>query len=91
MRIWKHGRKAVKIGGLPFDLADELEEKHLYRFAEQLRGGALSVPNDIAEGSGNTSNREFRQFLNIACRSVSEVANMIIIFNECGLIDRQCR
>lgn len=86
LEIW---RRAVQVAGSLFDLADELEQRRLYRFAEQLRGAALSVPNNTAEGSGSTSSREFRQFLNIARRSIFEIANMLIIFNERHLVGRE--
>ena len=78
---------AIEVAELLFDVADELENKKLYRFAEQLRGAALSAPNNIAEGSGSTSKREFIQFLNIARRSTFENANMLIVLNRRNLID----
>ena len=73
LEIW---RRAVEIADQLFDEADRLDQNRLYRFAEQLRGAALSVSNNIAEGSGSESNREFKQFLNYARRSAFEVANM---------------
>jgi len=81
--IWK---KAVEIGMELFDIADELDRKHLYRFAEQLRASALSMSNNIAEGSGSTSRKEFNQFLNVARRSTFENANMTIIYQMRQLI-----
>jgi hypothetical protein len=45
--IWQ---LAIEIANRLFDIADELESKHLYRFAEQLRGAGMSMPNNIAEG-----------------------------------------
>ncbi len=83
LEIWK---LAIEVADTLFDIADELEKKKLRRFAEQLRGAALSPPNNIAEGSGSTSKREFAQFLNIACRSTFENANMIIVFARRGLV-----
>ena len=82
---------AIEVAELLFDVADELETKKLYRFAEQLRGAALSAPNNIAEGSGSLSKREFIQFLNIARRSTFENANMLIIFDRRKLIPRTRR
>jgi four helix bundle protein len=67
-------------------VADRLAKRHLYRFAEQLRGTALSISNNIAEGSGSISNSEFRQFLNIARRSAFECVNMLVIFQRHSLI-----
>jgi four helix bundle protein len=83
LEIWK---KAVEIGNKLFDISERLDRKRLYRFAEQLRAAGLSMSNNIAEGSGSSSAREFIQFLNIARRSTFENANMIIIFHSRGLL-----
>jgi four helix bundle protein len=81
--IWK---KAVEIGMELFDIADELDKGHLHRFAEQLRSAGLSMSNNIAEGSGSYSKKEFNQFLNVARRSTFENANMTIIYQMRQLI-----
>jgi len=46
LEIWK---KSIDIGRQLFKIADDLEKKHLYRFADQLRGAGLSMSNNIAE------------------------------------------
>ena len=81
--IWK---EAVEVADVLFDIADRLEARRLYRFAEQLRGCGLSMTNNIAEGSGSISNREFHQFLNIARRSTFESANIILMLERRELI-----
>jgi four helix bundle protein len=86
LEIWQ---RSVEVAGKLFRLADELENKKLYRFADQLRGAGLSMPNNIAEGSGSTSNKEFIQFLNIARRSTFENASMIMIFAKDNLIHEE--
>jgi len=83
LEIWQ---RAADIAQKLFKIADMFEEKKLYRFADQLRGAGLSMPNNIAEGSGSTSKKEFIQFLNIARRSTFENASMIIIFANEKLI-----
>ena len=83
LEIW---RDAVEIAGRLFDLADRLETKRLYRFAEQLRGSGLSMSNNIAEGSGSGSKREFSNFLNIARRSTFENANVLLVLEGRGLV-----
>lgn len=88
LEIWK---KAIEIGNKLFDIADNLEKQKLYRFAEQIRGAALSISNNIAEGSGSFSDKEFAQFLNIARRSTFENANMLIVFENRGLIDSETK
>jgi len=84
LEIWQ---LAIEITDTLFNIADELEKKRLYRFAEQLRGAGLSMSNNIAEGSGSSSKREFSQFLNIARRSTFENANILIILARRNLID----
>ena len=86
LRIWQ---QSIDIADELFDIADELERKKLFRFAEQLRGSGLSMSNNIAEGSGSTSNREFKQFLNIARRSLYENANIIIVLHRRELIPEE--
>ena len=57
--IWE---KAIEIGDKLFDIADKLERKRLYRFAEQVRAAGLSISNNISEGSGSFSKKEFAIF-----------------------------
>ena len=81
--IWKF---AVEISNQLFDLADLLIEKKKYKFAEQLDAAAMSITNNIAEGSGSYSDKDFAHFLNIARRSTFECANIIAIIKMRGYI-----
>lgn len=76
LEIWK---LAIEIANELFDIADELAAKHLYSFAEQLRDSGMSMSNNISEGSGSYSNKEFAHFLNVARRSTFECANILVI------------
>ncbi len=84
LEIWK---EAIEIGNMLFDVADEIEAKKLFRFAEQLRSAGMSMSNNIAEGSGSNSKMEFRNFLNIAKRSTFENANILIVLHKRTLIN----
>jgi four helix bundle protein len=68
-------------------VADQLEQRRFYRYAEQIRSAGLSLSNNIAEGSGSTHKREFIQFLNIARRSLFEDASMLLVFEKMGLLE----
>ena len=83
LEIWQ---MAIEIADDLFDIADDLDRRRLYRFAEQLRGAGMSMSNNIAEGSGSNSTREFSQFLNIARRSTFENANILILLQRRGLV-----
>ena len=76
MTIWQRG---AAISSPLFEYADKLEKMRLYRFAEQLRGATLSITNNIAEGSGSLSDGDFANFLNMARRSLFEVANILVL------------
>jgi four helix bundle protein len=86
LEIWK---LAIEMADELFDIADELEKKKLYRFAEQLRAAGISMSNNIAEGSGSASNREFTRYLNIARGSTFENANVVIILRRRSLISQE--
>ena len=77
--IWKI---SIEIGDSLFDIADVLELRKLFRFAEQLRGAGMNISNNIAEGSGSASKKEFYQFLNYARRSCYECATILIILQR---------
>jgi len=86
LEIWQ---RAAALSHRLTDIADRLAEQHFYRFAEQLRAAGLSTPNNIAEGSGSTSSREFVQYLNIARRSAFENASMLVIFAQRGFVSTE--
>ena len=82
LEIWQRAKAlAVRF----HQLADQLEKRRLYRYAEQLRAAGLSLTNNIAEGSGSTHTQEFKQFLNFARRSLFEDASMLLVFESLGL------
>jgi len=84
LEIWQRARDlAVKF----HEVAEKLNDRKFYRYAEQLRGAGLSLPNNIAEGSGSLHTAEFRQFLNVARRSLFEDASMLLVFETMNLLD----
>lgn len=85
LEIWQ---MAIEIANELFDIADDLDKKRLYRVAEQLRAAGMSMSNNIAEGSGSSSKKEFNQFLNFARRSTFENANILILLQMRRLIER---
>ncbi len=82
LEIWN---KAVNLALKFHRIADRLDKRRLYRYAEQLRAAGLSISNNIAEGSGSTHNQEFIQFLNITRRSLFEDASMLLSIRKTRL------
>lgn len=79
LEIWK---EAIEIAILLFRIADKLEEKRLWRFADQLRGVGLGMPNNISESTGTEMVGEQQQLLRYSRRECYEGANMIVILEK---------
>jgi four helix bundle protein len=77
LEIWK---KSIEIDDLLFELSERAEKKRYYRYAEQLRAASMSISNNIAEGSGSFSDKDFANYLVIARKSVFECANILTLF-----------
>jgi four helix bundle protein len=81
--IWK---ESIEISDFLFDFAEKADNKKFFKFAEQLRAAGMSISNNIAEGSGSFSDKEFASFLNVARRSVFECVNILHIFERRKII-----
>ena len=86
--VWK---MAMEISDKLFDIAEKADKRRYYKFAEQLRAAAMSLTNNISEGSGSYSKKEFASFLNISRRSVFECANILYIFERRNIIGKEER
>ena len=84
LEVWKD---SISLTDDILDIADDIE-KYSRRFAEQLRGACLSVSNNIAEGSGSFSDKEFANFFNMSRRSIFECANLVFILHRRNKINQ---
>jgi four helix bundle protein len=72
--IWQRG---MTYAADVYRLAPQLPDTERYNLAAQLRRAATSVPLNIAEGAGCTTNGEFARFLTYAYRSLKEVVTCL--------------
>lgn len=86
--IWKlsidYGRKVYKI-------ANNFPKYEKYALSDNLRRAAVSISNNIAEGSGCGSSKGFISFLNISIRSTLEVVNILMFAESQGYISKDKR
>ena len=85
LQVW---HRAVHFADLLISMVDELDtgRKH-FRLIEQLESAVASVSQNIAEGKGRHSKKEFVHFLYIARGSVYETVTLLNIFAKRNWID----
>ena len=62
-------------------------KSEVYILSSQMRRAAISIPSNLAEGAARKGNKEFKQFLNIAQGSVSELDTQIELAGMLGYLD----
>jgi len=71
--------RAIEFAVDIYRLSKAFPKEELYGLTSQIRRAVTSISLNIAEGSGNSSEKEFRRFLEIALRSDYEVMSCLEI------------
>ncbi len=87
LEIWK---EAVAYGKECYQITYEFPKHENFSLSDQLRRAAVSISNNIAEGSHQTP-AGFRRYLTIAISSLLETVNILNFAFEIGYIDQQTR
>lgn len=74
LEIW---RRAMDFTVEIYRLSADLPDAERYNLTAQVRRAATSVPLNIAEGAGCTTDAEFARFLGYAYRSLKEVVTCL--------------
>jgi four helix bundle protein len=82
--IWKDSFSIVKE---VYELSQKLPDDEKFGLKSQIQRCAVSIPSNIAEGSGRTSDKEFLHFLNIAISSSYELETQLLLCNELFTIE----
>jgi four helix bundle protein len=64
----------------------KMPRHEMFGMAAQIRRAAVSVPSNIAEGSGRRTTREFIAFLHIARGSLSELKTQLVLARAVGYL-----
>ena len=84
LRVWQEAKElVVKV----YKLLDKFPNFEKYALCDQLRRAIVSVPSNIAEGSGRTSLKEQIHFIEIAYGSLMESYNQLIIAVDLNYIN----
>jgi four helix bundle protein len=86
LKVWQKTRLLVKEIYL---LTEKFPLSEKYSLASQMQRAAISVPANIAEGAGRSTNKDFLRFLDIALGSAFELETEIILAFDIGYIDEE--
>jgi four helix bundle protein len=67
-----------------YEFSAQLPGDERFNLVTQIRKAAISVPLNIAEGSGCATNPEFARFVGYAYRSLKEVVPASSCANDCA-------
>ena len=79
LKIWQKSRLLVKE---VFLLTRDFPIEEKFGLVSQILRSAYSIPSNIAEGSGRTTNKEFARFLDIALGSAFELETQLILASD---------
>ena len=86
LNAWQEAKKLVVD---VYQLLDSFPKFENYALCDQIRRSIVSVPSNIAEGSGRKSLKEQIHFLEIAYGSLMEVYNQLLIAIELTYITKE--
>ena len=86
LTVWQEAKKLVVE---VYHLLDSFPKFEKYALCDQIRRAIVSVPSNIAEGSGRKSLKEQIHFLEIAYGSLMETYNQLLIAIDLAYISKE--
>ena len=83
--VWQKG---IDLSVSVYNVTHSFPQHELYGITNQLRRSAISVPSNIAEGYGRSSNADFVRFLKIASGSLYEMQTQLEICRRINYIEQ---
>jgi four helix bundle protein len=83
LKVWQLSRSLVKE---IYTITADFPAQEKFGLISQIRRCAVSVPTNIAEGSGRSTDKDFAHFLNISLGSAYELETLLILSFDIQLI-----
>ena len=88
LNVWE---KSMGLAEKIYEITKPFPDAEIYGLTSQMRRCSVSIPSNIAEGSGRSGKKEFKQFLHIALGSASELETQLILAERLGFCnDIEC-
>ena len=79
LKVWQ---KAIEFSLEVYKITAKFPTEEKYSLVSQLRRASVSIPSNIAEGSGRNGDKEFIHFLSLSIGSGYETETQLIIANR---------
>jgi four helix bundle protein len=86
LNVWK---KSMNLVILTYRLTGQFPKEELFGLSSQMRRAAVSIPSNIAEGHGRSSDKELIRFLFISLGSASELETQILLSNKLDFLNEE--
>lgn len=85
LNVWKESIELVK---QVYQVTASFPSEEQYGLMSQLRRASVSIPSNIAEGNGRSSDKDYKRFVEIAYGSALELETQLIISVELQYLDK---
>ena len=86
LNVWK---KSIDLAVLCYSLTSGFPKEEKFGLISQIQRAGVSIPSNIAEGSGRVSSKEFQHFVAISMGSSFEVETQMILANKFDYISKE--
>lgn len=86
LKVWQ---SAMNLSEEIYKLVKLLPVEEKFALSDQMRRAAVSIPSNIAEGSGKGSSKDFLRFIRISQGSRREIETQLLICVRVGYLTEQ--
>ena len=84
IKVWK---KAHELTLKVYKVSDSFPKHELYGLTTQIRRAVSSIPTNIAEGCGKSTDSDFARYLDISFGSANELEYQILLAKDLGYLE----
>lgn len=85
-KVWK---RSIALNVFIYECTRSFPVEEKFGLVSQMRRSAISIPSNIAEGSGRRTDKDFAHFLSIAHGSICELESQLFISLELKFISKE--
>ncbi|RLD59353.1 MAG: diversity-generating retroelement protein bAvd family protein [Bacteroidetes bacterium] len=86
LKVWQKSRVLTSE---IYNITRKLPKDERFGLISQMDRAVVSIPSNIAEGSGRFTNRDFRRFLDYSLGSAYELETQIILSYDLGFVSEK--